>query len=175
MLSTEVVEYPECETIDFSFITDCGLFFYEGWECDVSTSLVQFVWQTLFPMKESYTRIEARFILMYINEDINIPDVFKWMFSNITGTPKARVQYFCAVGRQAFLKAYRRRFCLHNQTPKNFGRKRKKKKSLQEDQRPLIPFSVVGGVCLGKIGHEIYVTETWRVSQLKLNKLFGDP
>lgn len=131
MLSTEVVEYPECETIDFSFITDCGLFFYEGWECDVSTSLVQFVWQTLFPMKESYTRIEARFILLYINEDINIPDVFKWMFSNITGTPKARVQYFCAVGRkrQAFLKAYRRRFCLHNQTPKNFGRKRKKKKS----------------------------------------------
>lgn len=66
---------------------------------------------------------------MYINEDINIPDIFKWMFSNITGTPKARVQYFCAVGRkrQAFLKAYRRRFCLHNQTPKNFGRKRKKK------------------------------------------------
>lgn len=88
---------------------------------------------------------------------------------HITGTPKARVQYFCAVSRkrQAFLKAYRRRSCLHNQTPKQFGEK--KRKSLQEDQRPLIPFSVVDGVCLGKIGHEIYVTETWRID-LSLSK-----
>lgn len=88
---------------------------------------------------------------------------------HITGTPKARVQYFCAVSRkkQAFLKAYRRRSCLHNQTPKQFWEK--KRKSLQEDQRPLIPFSVVDGVCLGKIGHEIYATETWRID-LSLSK-----